>query len=211
MHGGKSLKGVAAPSFRHGRYSKYLPPALAARYKRACNDPELLSLRSEIVALDAFTCTEMESLEDMPAGWRASLRQRAESIVSQQNRIAKLDHERVEFIEGRNTVNLSINALIKDIISAEPDPSTQRAARDRIIELFDKRRRLVESERKRLIELQQQVTIEEMMVVSNALLQAVKNNVPDRRQMYLIQQGFAAILGFPNTESTGNGASADKT
>ena len=53
MHGGKSLRGVAASNFRHGRYSKALPEKLAAAYHRSMNDPALLNLRSELALIDA--------------------------------------------------------------------------------------------------------------------------------------------------------------
>jgi hypothetical protein len=32
LHGGKSLRGIASPRFRHGRYSTLLPLNLAERY-----------------------------------------------------------------------------------------------------------------------------------------------------------------------------------
>jgi len=32
MHGGKSLRGIASPRFKHGRYSKDLVARLAGRY-----------------------------------------------------------------------------------------------------------------------------------------------------------------------------------
>jgi hypothetical protein len=38
FHGGKSLRGIASPQFRHGRYSTLLPLNLAERYY--CVHPE---------------------------------------------------------------------------------------------------------------------------------------------------------------------------
>jgi hypothetical protein len=38
LHGGKSLRGIASPQFRHGRYSTLLPLHLAERYY--CLHPE---------------------------------------------------------------------------------------------------------------------------------------------------------------------------
>lgn len=53
MHGGKSLRGVAASNFRHGRYSKALPERLAATYDASMNDPRLCDMRSEAALLDS--------------------------------------------------------------------------------------------------------------------------------------------------------------
>lgn len=52
MHGGKSLGGMASPTFKTGRYSKHLPERLAGKYKEAMRDPNLLDLRSEVALLD---------------------------------------------------------------------------------------------------------------------------------------------------------------
>lgn len=53
MHGGKSLGGIASPSFKTGRYSKALPLGLVERYQAAKADPERLSHGPEIALLDA--------------------------------------------------------------------------------------------------------------------------------------------------------------
>ena len=37
-HGGKSLKGIASPSFEHGRYSRYMPKELAPVFKAVIED-----------------------------------------------------------------------------------------------------------------------------------------------------------------------------
>ena len=52
IHGGDTPVGLAAPNFKTGRYSKYLPAGLAERYVAARTDPELLSLRDEIGLVD---------------------------------------------------------------------------------------------------------------------------------------------------------------
>lgn len=56
LHGGKSLGGIASPTYKHGRASK-IAKSLPARYMEAfnesINDPEWLSLKPNIAALDA--------------------------------------------------------------------------------------------------------------------------------------------------------------
>jgi hypothetical protein len=53
MHGAKTPRGPDLPQFKSGRYSNFLPTRLAATYRNAAKDPELLSLHSEIALLDA--------------------------------------------------------------------------------------------------------------------------------------------------------------
>ena len=52
-HGGKSLRGIAHPGYKHGRYSKDLPMRMVARYSKALADPELLNLSAEIAIAEA--------------------------------------------------------------------------------------------------------------------------------------------------------------
>jgi hypothetical protein len=42
MHGGTSRTGMAVNTFKHGRYSRYVPPRLENRYESARHDPTLL-------------------------------------------------------------------------------------------------------------------------------------------------------------------------
>lgn len=51
LHGGKSLRGVDSPTFKHGRYSRAFQAAGGARFAEILTDPELLSTRAEIAAL----------------------------------------------------------------------------------------------------------------------------------------------------------------
>src|SRR5688572_15275565 len=53
MHGGHAPRGLAAGRWKDGRYSKALPPSLAAAYERARQDPELIALRDELALVDA--------------------------------------------------------------------------------------------------------------------------------------------------------------
>src|SRR4051794_509990 len=53
LHGGASLRGLAAPAWKSGRHSAYLPTDLRARYLRARGDPELLSLKDDLSLVDA--------------------------------------------------------------------------------------------------------------------------------------------------------------
>lgn len=53
LHGGASLVGSALPQWKHGRWSKYLPEALAVKFREGLDDPELMKLRQDTALIDA--------------------------------------------------------------------------------------------------------------------------------------------------------------
>jgi hypothetical protein len=54
MHGGKSLKGVASGTFKHGKYSKDLVANLQEGYQEELQDPKLTELRNEIAVARSY-------------------------------------------------------------------------------------------------------------------------------------------------------------
>ena len=63
LHGGKSLSGLASPTFKHGRYSKHLPSRLSQRYEEAYSNDDFLNLRSEIALTDTRISDLIDKLE----------------------------------------------------------------------------------------------------------------------------------------------------
>ncbi len=134
MHGGRSNVGIAVATFRHGRYSKYLPSHLLVQYQHALTDPERLVLEDELALTDA-----------------------------------------------------TIQALLPRF--AEP------AVREEIGAAIERRRKLVESERKRLIALGQYLTREQALAYTSALIQAVKRYVTDPETLRSVVAEFARLTG----------------
>jgi hypothetical protein len=52
-HGGKSLAGIASPTYKEGKYSKHLPQRMREAYALAIDDPQLLEQREQIGIIDA--------------------------------------------------------------------------------------------------------------------------------------------------------------
>jgi hypothetical protein len=52
-HGGLTPRGPASPQVRTGKYAKFLPARMVARYEASLHDPELTSLRRELALTDA--------------------------------------------------------------------------------------------------------------------------------------------------------------
>ncbi len=168
LHGGKSLKGVNATSFKHGRFSKYLPDRLAERYREALADEELLRLDDEIALLDT-------RLQDL----LARLHQDGEGPGAwQQLRDA---HQRLEQAIARDDANATQAGLVmlSEAIASGCDESS---AWRMILVLIEQRRKLVDTERKRLLDEDQVITIERLMILVAAVVDIVKRNVASREE-----------------------------
>jgi len=63
-----------------------------------------------------------------------------------------------------------------------------------IIELFENRRKLVESERKRLVEMGQMVTVEQVNGILGAVLNSVLGNVSDKKALGAISADVARLI-----------------
>lgn len=178
LHGGRSLAGVASPSFKHGRYSKYLPGRLVGRYEEARADPELLALRDEIALVDVRLAELLQRLEtgESPGGW-AQLRGVYSNLVRAQ---------------GNNDVQ-GITTALQKFESIIEGGGQEDAAWGETIALLDQRRKLVESERKRLVEMQQMITTEQALALLARIQQVILDNVDDRRVITAISAEFKRI------------------
>jgi hypothetical protein len=169
LHGGKTLVGTASANFRTGRYSAYLPPRLRERYEQAADDPELLSLRSEVALLDARLTDLLSRVHTGESGllWaelRRAYRAFAKARLAGDDEAAAL-------------------AMVEHLI--------ERAGQDHqawaeIGELIEQRRKLAESEGKRLVTLQQMMTAEQAMVLMRNMVDIVTRHVSDRQALSAI-------------------------
>lgn len=177
-HGGRTPVGVAASSFKHGRYSKHVPAELLDRYHDGTNDPELLSLRDDIAILDAHMTDIILRLdrESVPP-WRR-IRQSREALEAARSR-------------GNTEEESRARAALETATAAErADEANWRE----IIDLIGERRTLVESERRRMVMLRQYITAEQAMTFSTAVVEAVRRHVTDPKALRAISQELARLL-----------------
>jgi len=162
MHGGASPGGLASPNYKHGRYSKYLPQRMLPRYLESRDDPELLNQRWEIGLLDARIADLLGRVDTGEAGtaW------------------ATLDGLRRRFEEAqlKGRTRDSANA-VQEMMVLVGRGASDFAAWDEVIGLVEKRRRLVESERKRMVEMHQMVAVERALVMVDQLARSVREHV----------------------------------
>jgi hypothetical protein len=179
MHGGMTPSGIAAPQFKHGRRSKYLPTRLVENYSQALEDQELLSLRDEIALVDARLNDVLGRVDTGEAGktWNEA-RNAYEALVD-----ALIDHD----ANGQRKAMNDLNSLLGK-------GQSDYAAWGEVQGLLDQRRKLVDAENKRQIAMQQMVSSEKAMAFAQALLFAVKENITDRTTLSAIQMSFTKLL-----------------
>lgn len=204
FHGGLSLSGVASPRFKHGRYSKYLPAEIAGRFEDLRRDSDLLALRDEIAIVDTRTAELMERLSTGESGefWKL-LKGAFDELIAARDR------------KDQESIPLLISEIGELIYKGAETEATWREINDQ----FERRRRLVESERKRLVEMNQVVRLEQIFILINAVVSVIAKHVDDRNTINAIALDIRRLLGSGDLSAgrvgggraapTGRGATAD--
>jgi hypothetical protein len=182
MHGGKTPLGPASPNWVDGRFSRILPKRLLDDYQASLRDPEKLALEAELAVIDARindVLSRVDSGEsgrlwaELRAAWAAFERARhggdAATILEATRRVGEL-------ITGGHA---------------------DWAAWADVLGLIERRRKLVESERKRLVEAQQMIHIEQAMAAMSLLVDAVKLHIRDDQVLRAVTEEFSRLTGRP--------------
>lgn len=178
-HGGKSLAGLASPRLSDGRYSRFLPTRLMARYEEAQADTTLLELRAEVSLVDARLVDVLTRVDTGESGhlwqelatWNAAL-------------------DKARRSQDTAAVAAALTGMQDTIRKGHADWSAWQDVRS----LIDQRRRLVESERKRLVETQQTLTVEKAMLLVGAVAGIIKAHVHDRTILAAISADLDSLL-----------------
>jgi len=153
-HGAKSLKGAASPTFEHGRYSKYVPKALAGRIEEALTDPELLNLSDDIAVANARVTMLLEELHG--AGG-----------IESWDRLGDLYALLVSAMRTGDvaTITENLNSMGEIIQDARADHRTW----GRIQGAQDHKIRIVNSEHKRRIDMEMLLGRDELIMIIDRL------------------------------------------
>lgn len=184
MHGGASLSGIASPSYKTGRYSKYMPAGIRDRYVEFLNDPTLTQLRPEI-ALVAQQLEEKfarldngESLtlwtrsKQLLTDYRNALEERSFGYDPSPSPDAILDQLGALLTAGERSLN----------IFAEIQP------------ILEQHRKLVETENKRVASLNQSLSPEQAMAFVRSLGDSIKRHVTDPVALRAISEDFTRAI-----------------
>lgn len=179
MHGGSTPKGFASPQTVTGRYSKYIPTRMAARYEESQRDEALLGLRAEVSLVDARLADLLERVDsgESSSAWQAVKRAYDEFDKA----VATGD-------AGKRLA--AFNALGATITQGQAD----YAAWHEIGEQIEQRRKLVESERKHMEQMGQMITLQQSMLLVGQLTDVLSRHVTDRAVLGAIGEDLNRIL-----------------
>lgn len=178
MHGGPTPRGRALPQTTHGRYSKDLPTRLAARYQEAQADPDLLNLNDEIRLTYALLVDALKGIDTGESGrlWR-SLKAEWDALKD-----AQREKDSAAIAQHLNAIGSLITRGLADY-----------AARVEVLDIIDRRRKLVESEGKRRQAMQQMITAERAMLLISAIVDVVMRHVDDPATRAAISADIGAL------------------
>ncbi len=162
LHGGKSLGGIAAGSFKHGRYSKYLPKDLRKIYEQTKYDPQLLSHEPDLRLMDTRLQGLIQNLDNT-----ASL----EAFSSAQVEWGKLEQAKDSGdLEEMGRLMLKLRDLMRATAPSGP-------IWDEICHVTEQRRRLLESETRRIRENSNSMGSEQILALIEYIVDVIRSSV----------------------------------
>lgn len=187
MHGGKSLKGMAHPNYKTGKFSKHLPTRLLAQYHASLSDNRALSLREDIAVTDARITELVGRIDTQESG--SAWQHVRDGLADLRTGLRVQDSQLTA--SGLRQIQEAVNAGQSDYNTWQELHAT-----------IDQRRKLVESERKLMVELQQMMTIEDANLLIDTVVQSIRRNVTDVSALRAIQADISTLLGTDPGRST---------
>ena len=186
-HGGPSLKGKNSPSWKHGRYSKYIPGNLQGRYAAAISDPELLSHDDEIALLQSRLSSLLEKIATAPDSGTTWSELRV--LMSKFDR-SQRQAQRLEEGEAQDKQLANASQSLEDLRMMIRRGVAEWAAWGEVIEITDHLRRLKDSEQKRRVDGQHIIFIEDVMALFDYTVNLINEIVTDQKQKSRLSEGL---------------------
>lgn len=180
LHGGRSLKGAAHPSFKGKGFSKYLPAGLSAKFEEAQADPNLLRLRDE-AALLRLRQTELAARiggEESGAAWAA--------LSDAWDRFEAAS-------QGKDPA--AMQAALAEIGQVIRRGAGRDAAWNELVRFAHDRAAIVRGEADIAHKMSQVLTMDQANALAMAMGRAVAEEVKDRVILSRIAVKFARLLG----------------
>ena len=152
---------------------------MLADFRRALKDPALLELRGEIALVHARAVDLIKRVDSGESGHLWKLLLSAWDDVE----TAKATQDGARMAEALTATGQLIRRGTADYAAWE-DACKQ----------IDRKQRLVESERKRMVELQQVMTLDQAMLLVNAITEAVRLHVSNQQERSAIQTTVTKLL-----------------
>ena len=161
LHGGRTPVGVSSVHFKTGRWSRYLPQALARLYESAESDPFSKSHGPDLNLLDAKIATLLQGIDQGNPGEQLA---RIQSIW--------VRFKRAKEKEQSETLDRCISEIDRLLDGKDMSNDWQE-----IYQCMDLRRKTLEAEQKRLKDHQQMIPLEELLILTHFLSDSIKTAV----------------------------------
>lgn len=172
-------------SILHGRYSPYIPERLLQRYHEAQDDPDLVSVRGELVLITARIQEVLERVDQGEAG-----------------RLWLILRGKLQDYRSESDPDLR-NALLMDIFQTIDQGASDYMNWQEAVSLTEQRRKLSETETKRLVAMRQHMTIEQATALISALADSINRNVHDPAALAAIRTDLGRLLTVRPSPATG--------
>lgn len=172
LHGGKSLQGPESPSWKGGAFSEALPRRMRDAYERARTDPNLISHRDLISAMDARLADLMQGIGDEPGkgAWKA----------------VRAAFKALDAVKAGDGVGLErAKAKLRALIDAGVE---EGQVWNEIYVAGKQRRQAAEAESRRIKALHSMMTVEQAMTLLARYVAIVQSVVTDPMTMLEIQR-----------------------
>jgi len=185
FHGGHARKGIMNPAYKDGKYSKFLPKRLQARYLEAFHDEKLLENRESLALMDTRLQDVLKRVDTGEAGkiWstlRQTYKDLRQAMRVQDAALTSTKLQELDDLIGRGLADY--------------------AAWGEVYKILELRRGFAESERKRLVEMNQMITAERAMLLVSAIVQAIKKYVLDKTILYRLMLEIRRLVSIPGDE-----------
>jgi len=188
LHGGKSLSGIASPSFKHGRYSKALPPRLRETFDALAKEgDEALELTAELAIYTSRLAELIERLDVEDSSTRTREIQKTWQNLRTLQRAAT----------GPNKDKLAPRVALAVV---EHEEAIERAVADwerwkDIDSVVDQVKSLGRYELERRVKAHQVIATEHALGLFTELATLVRANVSDPVALRNIADGMRVIIG----------------
>lgn len=160
FHGGKSLKGLASPTFKTGLYSKYMPPVMAKANKETAG--QSVGVDGETDLMRAMLATQIERLGELGLGGQWKKAQTAYEMSLRRQRAGRTEDFATYFMElGR-------------ILEAGQGLLEEEA---HIIQSVESIRRLVDTQRQIRVDEHQMIATTWVLAMFTEILKGLQKNV----------------------------------
>lgn len=194
LHGGKTPIGNQLPQFKHGKFSKFMPPGLVEHIAGLAESDELLDCRDDIAIATAVIQERLTTAfdGDYPRLWEEMA-----ACVAAYEKEAR----------SESPSNDKLTGLLVRLFGLVRQGRNRNAAMDDVLRKIDQRTQLVARESRRQVEMSAVYTVAQVGQMFAVLTEQIRRYVKDPIALTQISEGFdSAFSGRSFAPITTGGA-----